>query len=384
VILWVLFTLNGLKRTPSKVVSLDPYARTPISLVFFALVHFIGDVRLLHWVIVTPSPTGCLYCRKNIGPLRRLRDSHFCCKDHRKKYTVRSARALREAEDLYGFGETHGATWRAVTAVKPEDKPERRAGMGTSIFVGIVVVVLVLAVSQLPRNSSGPRVVSALPNSNPHPNQNGFGQLIGNLIQRETSGTLRDDFHSGLSGWEGLRSAGSDWGLQASEVRPASLRLWKPSTSLSNYELEFLGQIDRKSMDWAFRAADLHNYYATKLVMTRSGPLPNAGLVRFVVLDGRERERVELPLPLTLERGVDYKVRVSVRGNRFLTSVNGQLVSSWMDSRISRGGVGFFSEDGEASVLKWVSVSERDSFLARMASHFSLITFPTAAVTSVK
>ncbi len=140
-----------------------------------------------------------------------------------------------------------------------------------------------------------------------------------------------------------------------------------------------MGQIDHKSMDWAFRAADLHNYYATKLVMTRPGPLPNAGLVRFVVLDGRERERVELPLPLTIERGVDYRVRVSVRGNRFLTSVNGQLISSWMDSRISRGGVGFFSEDGESSVLKWVSVSERDSFLARVVSHFSLITFPTAA-----
>ena len=85
--------------------------------------------------------------------------------------------------------------------------------------------------------------------------------------------------------------------------------------------------------------------------------------MRFIVLDGRERERVELPLPLTLERGVDYRVRVSVRGGRFLTSVNGQLVSSWMDSRLSRGGVGFFSEDGESSLLKWVSVSERDSFL---------------------
>ena len=339
---------------------------------------------MLHWVIVTAGPTGCLYCRKNIGPLRRLRDSHFCSTDHRKKYTVKSARALREAEDLYGFEETHGATWRAVTAVKPEDKSDRRVGMGTSIFVGITVVVLVLAVSQLPRNSAGPRAVSALPNASPHPNQNGFGQLMGNLIQSETSGTLRDDFHTGLSGWEGLRPAGSDWGLEGGEVHPASLRLWKPSTSLSNYELEFLGQIDHKSMDWAFRAADLHNYYATKLVMTHPGPLPNAGLVRFVVLDGRERERVELPLPLTLERGVDYKVRVSVRGNRFLTSVNGQLISSWMDNRISRGGIGFFSEDGEASVLKWVSVSERDSFLARVASHFSLITFPTPAVAGVK
>jgi len=52
-----------------------------------------------------------------------------------------------------------------------------------------------------------------------------------------------------------------------------------------------------KSIDWAFRAPDLRNYYGTKLIITKPGPLPNAGLVRFVVLDGRERERVELPLP---------------------------------------------------------------------------------------
>jgi hypothetical protein len=321
-----------------------------------------------------------LYCRKNIGPLRRLRDAHFCCSDHRKKLASKSARALREAEDLYGFGETQGASWAAVTALKPEDKSDRRGGFGATVFVGIMAVVLVLALSQLHTSSPVPKTISALPDTNPQANQGGFGQLIGNLIESKTSGTLREDFHTGLSGWEGMRSIRTDWNLESGDVRPASLRLWKPSTSLSNYEFEFMGQIDHKSMDWAFRAADLHNYYATKLVMTRPGPLPNAGLVRFVVLDGRERERVELPLPLTIERGVDYKVRVSVRGNRFLTSVNGQLISSWMDSRISRGGVGFFSEDGESSVLKWVSVSERDSFIARIASHFSLITFPTAAV----
>jgi hypothetical protein len=248
--------------------------------------------------------------------------------------------------------------------------------MGATLFFGAAIAVLLLAVSQMPMNSPAAKAISPLPN-NPHNTRGGFGQAISNLIQSQTSGTLREDFHSGFSNWDGLKSIGSDWSVQAGQVRPASLRLWKPSTSLSNYELEFQGQIDRKSMDWAFRAADLHNYYATKLVITHPGPLPNAGLVRFIVLDGRERERVELPLPLTLESGVDYRVRVSVRGNRFLTSVNGQLISSWMDTRISRGGVGFFSEDGESSVVKWVSLSERDSFLARIASHFSLITFPT-------
>ena len=328
---------------------------------------------------------GCLYCHKQIGPLRRLKDQHFCCDEHRRKLTSKSARALREAEDLYGFEEAQLPTWRVVTRSKPEDKSDRKAGLGTTIFVGLAVVLLVIALSQLPMNAPAPKAaVSPLPDTSPQGGSGGLGQIISNLIQNKGSGTLRDDFHSGFGNWEGLGSAAAAWSTEGSEVRPTSLRLWKPSTSLSNYELEFMGQIDRKSMDWAFRAADLHNYYATKLVITKPGPLPNAGLVRFIVLDGRERERVELPLPLTLERGVDYRVRVSVRGDRFLTSVNGQLISSWTDDRISRGGVGFFSEDGESALLKWVSVSERDSFLGRIASHFSLLAFPAPAMAQMQ
>lgn len=318
----------------------------------------------------------CRYCRKRIGPLRRLRDKNFCCDDHRKKLTSKSARALREAEDLYGFGDAQQLpTWRVITQVKQEDKS--RPGFSTTVFAGLAVLFLVLAVSQLPMGSPAPKTVSPLPDANTHQSKSGFGQMLGNLLQSKGSGTLREDFHSGFANWEGFKSVGSDWRMDGRDVRPASLRIWKPSTSLANYEMEFMGQIERKSMDWAFRAPDVRNYYGTKLIITKPGPLPNAGLVRFVVLDGRERERVELPLPLTLERGVDYRVRVSVRGSRFLTSVNGQLVSSWTDNRLTHGGVGFFSEDGESSLLKWVSVSERDSFLGRIVSHFSLISFPT-------
>jgi hypothetical protein len=69
---------------------------------------------------------------------------------------------------------------------------------------------------------------------------------------------------------------------------------------------------------------------------------------------------------------------VSVRGDRFLTSVNGQLISSWLDGRLGTGGVGFFSEAGEQAAIKWVSVSERDSMLGRFLSYFSIITFPSA------
>ena len=325
----------------------------------------------------------CAYCRRNIGLLRRLKDQQFCCDDHRAKLASRSARALREAEDLYGFEDTRLPTWRSITQVKPEDKTERRSGFAATAFAGVAVVFLLLALSQLPSGAPGPRSISPMPDANLHSRPGGMGQMLTDLIQSKTSGTLREDFHTGFVDWEGVKQTGADWSVSGGDVRPAALRVWKPSAGLSNYEMEFMGKIERKSVDWAFRAPDLHNYYATKLVITKPGPLPNAGLVRFIVLDGRERERVELPLPLTLERGVDYRVRVSVRGDHFLTSVNGQLVSSWTDNRLSRGGIGFFSEDGESAVLKWVSLSERDSFLARLASHFSLITFPTAAVAAL-
>jgi hypothetical protein len=323
---------------------------------------------------------ACLFCQKKIGALRRLRGQHFCCSDHRKKFNSRSARAMREAEDLYGFDGLQSTTWRSIVQAKPDEKMERRGGLGTTIFVGLAIVFLLLAVSQVPVSRPVQQAVSPLPDRNSQPGKSGFSRMIGNLIQNNGSGTLREDFRSGFGNWEGFRSAGSDWNVADGEVRPTSLRIWTPSTGLSNYELEFMGQIEHKSLNWAFRASDVRNYYATKLIIAKPGTLPNAGLIRYIVLDGRERERAELPLPLTLERGVDYRVRVSVHGNRFLTSVNGQLISSWTDPRLSRGGVGFFAEDGESSVLKWVSVSERDSFLGRIASHFSLITFPSAAM----
>jgi hypothetical protein len=340
------------------------------------LVHFHKHTQLVHLGIMVPSTVRCSYCRRKIGPLRRLRDREFCCADHRRKFHSGSARALREAEQLFGPDETHSTTWRVVTEVKREDQEERKASLGAGLLVAASIVLLLLGLSRIHDNVPAPKGASSLPDNPPEVSSNGFGQALNNLVQNRGSSNIRDDFHSGLSNWEGQTSGGSDWVSRDGEIRPSSLRIWKPSESLSNYQMEFMGQIERKSMDWAFRATDTKNYYATKLVITRPGPLPNAGLVRFVVLDGRERERVELPLPLTLERGVDYRVRVNVQGTRFLTSVNGQLVSSWSDDRISRGGVGFFSDDGEAALLKWVSVSERDSFLAKIASHFSLIVFP--------
>jgi hypothetical protein len=322
--------------------------------------------------ISIPELMVCQYCRKKIGTVRRLKDPSFCCDDHRKKLTSKSARAVREAEEVYGADSLWTSTVR-ITDAKPAVKGSGRPGQATTIFALLAIAFLLLAVSDLPVGSSAP---AAPGNSGPR-TKGGIGQMFGEVLRSRTGATLREDFNGGVANWQGLSA--SAWATENGSVRPSSLRIWNKSDSLSNYEFEFMGQIDRKSMDWAFRAADFHNYYASKLIISKPGAIPNAGLVRFVVLDGRERERVELPLPLTLERGSDYRVRLSVHGNRFLTSVNGQLVSSWTDTRLSRGGVGFFSEDGESSLVKWASISERDSLLGRLVSHFTLISFPYAS-----
>jgi hypothetical protein len=156
------------------------------------------------------------------------------------------------------------------------------------------------------------------------------------------------------------------------------LRIWKRSTALQNYQMEFSGQIEKKSLSWAFRASDEKNYYATKIIITKPGPLPNAGLVRYAMMNGRELDRVQLPLPLTLERGGNYRVRVTVEDDRFITYLNGQGISSWSDKRLRRGGVGFFDDADDPQKVAWVSVSEHDSLLGRLVAHFSLIVFPGA------
>ena len=321
---------------------------------------------------------SCLYCRRKIGPLRKWVDANFCSREHRKKYRANSARALREAEDQYGYDDNWSERWR-VYANKAAAKATAHPSQASAFFVALAVAFLLLAMTRGSSNSApGDGQNRSERSSSSSPSE--LGRRIGMAIESHVPVTLREDFTSGLSKWDApVTARAADWTSAGGYVRPGKLRIWKDSESLSNYDMDFMGHIERRSIDWAFRAADVHNYYGTKLSIGKGGPLSNAQLIRFAVLDGRERDRVELPLPVTLDRNTDYHVRVSVRGNRFLTSIDGQLVSSWTDNRISRGGIGFFADNGEVAALKWVSVSERDSFWGRVVSHFSLIAFPAVS-----
>jgi hypothetical protein len=212
------------------------------------------------------------------------------------------------------------------------------------------------------------------------------GDAFSGLVRSQAPITLHDDFSNGLKDWTTVAmrnlpkvddpKGGLTMPSGPNILRPGNLRIWNRSTSLENYQLEFMGELEKKSLSWAFRATDSKNYYATKIMITKPGPLPNADLVRYVMMNGREWDRVQLPIPATLERGGNYKVRVSVQDDRFITYLNGQVISSWSDKRLHRGGVGFFSEEDDPQKVEWVSLSERDSFLGKVLAHFSLIIMP--------
>ncbi len=326
----------------------------------------------------------CFLCGKKIGFLRSLTDQQYCCAAHRQESRLASAQALRDEEDH--------EIW-AVSKLNSNKKKPAKAASGSnqtaSIFAFLIVAALLVAALMMP--GQGPGVAFPAVSLDPGVKRGLIertGSTLSELVRSSAPATLHHDFSSGWGDWTSVNLKSSvhiDDPRKVADARAwlashsTSLRIWNPSTSLKNYQLDFSGQIEKKSLSWVFRASNEKNYYATKLLITRAGPAPNAGLVRYVMMDGREWDRVQLPLPLTLDRGATYRIRVSVQDDHFITYLNGQVISSWSDKRLHRGGVGFFSDDEDPQKVAWVSLSERDSIMGRVLAHFSLFVMPGAA-----
>jgi len=322
----------------------------------------------------------CFLCGRKIGLTRRLVDQQYCCATHRKEAKLASARAYREEDDM-----EHWSVLRSKEKKKGSARPTATAGQTASIFAFLTVGGLLIAALLLP----GPGPGAAFPQVSLDPSikrslPNRAWDAVGEVVRSQAPVTLHHEFRTGLTDWVTVSSralAGADDRDWVGASRPAlshpvSLRLWERSSSLQNYQMEFQGQMEGRSLSWAFRAADGNNYYATKLVIAKPGSDHNAGLVRYAVIDGHESAAVRLPLPLSLERGVDYRVRMSVQDDHFITYLNGQVISSWTDSVLKRGGVGFFEDQSDPQRVSWVNLSERDSFMGRMLAHFSLFVIP--------
>jgi hypothetical protein len=154
---------------------------------------------------------------------------------------------------------------------------------------------------------------------------------------------MSPNFHSGIHCWLGaVKDWKKSWSFEPDgSVRIGQLALYRPSLDLSNYRLEFMAQVEQKSVGWVYRARDTKNYYAMKFNVVRSGARPAVSLVRYPVVNGRRGERTEVVAPITVLDGAPYRVVMSVRGNEFTTWVEGQRADSWTDDHLTTGGVGF-------------------------------------------
>lgn len=180
---------------------------------------------------------------------------------------------------------------------------------------------------------------------------------------------MADDFQSGLDNWEGNSQLGPSWSYDRTGfIRPRALGIYRPSMGLSDYAFEFLGKIDQRSLSWVFRASDLNNYYAMKLVDKTGGVTPQMVLVHYAVIEGREGPKKEVPLPITVYKDTLFRIRMDIQGPHFSVQVQGTVVDYWKDPRLKAGGIGFFAGRGDESRVRWVQVTHHDDMLGKLCA----------------
>jgi hypothetical protein len=149
--------------------------------------------------------------------------------------------------------------------------------------------------------------------------------------------------------------------------------------SLSDYRLEFIGQLERGGMGWVYRARDESNYHAMKLVLVEPGPQAKTVLVHYSVAGGKPGPRSRTPLPFPWGQKSMHEVRLELNGARYTVSVDGRLVHYGADLSLPSGGIGFFAEPGDQFSLRRVRVVHQDDALGRLCAW--LAPAPAAAIT---
>ncbi len=191
-------------------------------------------------------------------------------------------------------------------------------------------------------------------------------------IRSRAAVVLVDDFRAGLGEWTGEGNWARGWAYDlAGFVRPGAIGIYSPTTEMTDYQMELLGQIDRRSIGWVVRAADVRNYYAVKLVVAEAGPVPKVVLERYPVVRGVAGAVQRKSLHFTVRNDTSYRILTEVHGTGYAVAVQGNLVDSWTETRLERGGVGLFSSGGDQARVRWISVTHQDDLLGKLCAFFA-------------
>jgi len=144
-----------------------------------------------------------------------------------------------------------------------------------------------------------------------------------------------------ITEWETVNATGED-----SFMSGRTLTLHKSSMELTDYRVEFVGMVDYRALGWAVRIQDPGNYYAAKLRRNPSGKA-RLSFVRWKVENGVAGPEAILPLEMRLPSNEQYTVKIDVRGDQIVTSLQGKVIDRWSDDTFSKGGFGYSNQNTE-------------------------------------
>jgi hypothetical protein len=164
----------------------------------------------------------------------------------------------------------------------------------------------------------------------------------------ESRSSLEERFDAGWKNWSGGHGS---WTVDAAGARTGSLALFTPSLEWQDYELEFFTRIENRSVTWVYRAAGLNDYYMAALT-----GLPGKGyaFTHRTVHRGKPGAASTAPVSILPNAKSAYLIRMRIAGNQFSVSIDGQLIETWTDTKLSTGGVGFMGAPEDRARIYWV------------------------------
>lgn len=141
--------------------------------------------------------------------------------------------------------------------------------------------------------------------------------------------------------WTTVKAAGAE-ALAAGRT----LTLHKASMELTNYRVEFVGTVDHRALGWAVRVQNPGNFYAAKLRRNATGTA-RLSLIRWRVTNGEAGPETVLPLEMRLPSNEQYTVKLDVRGDQIVTTLQGKVIDRWTDGTLTKGGFAYLNQHNE-------------------------------------
>jgi hypothetical protein len=156
------------------------------------------------------------------------------------------------------------------------------------------------------------------------------------------------------NGWDNWVGGVQDWLVDVAGVRTGSMAIFMPTLDLTDYELEFLGRIDAKTINWVVRAAGLDQHIRCTLTLVENQQVEFS---RTFVRGGNAEDTVVSGTRVPGKKRSTITIGTVVTGHDFAVTVDGNIVAEWAERRLPSGGVGFMGNADDRARLYWVKVS---------------------------